>query len=108
MDFSTVKTAGLTDEEVGQVIGVSRVMAWKYRTGKATPRVGEYRGVDLQDRCQVFLKILSALIAKGQLPKPELELTRNPDPEIVARRAAIVAKLRTLVDRHVVDARANT
>ena len=106
MDFSIAKAAGLSDEEVGEILGVSRVMAWKYRKGLAEPRA--YGGVDLRDRATTLVKILDALVAKGQLPKPELTLTRNPDPEIVARRAAVVAKIRGLVDQHVVSARANT
>ena len=106
MDLAIVKVAGLSDEEVGEIIGVSRVMAWKYRKGRAEPRA--YGGVDLRDRATTLVKILDALVAKGQLPKPELALTRNPDPEIVARRAAVVAKIRGLVDQHVVSARANT
>ena len=106
MDFSIAKAAGLSDEEVGEIIGVSRVMAWKYRKGLAEPRA--YGGVDLRDRATTLVKILDALVAKGQLPKPELALTRNPDPEIVARRAAVVAKIRGLVDQHIVSARANT
>ena len=106
MDFSIAKAAGLSDEEVGAIVGVSRVMAWKYRKGIAEPRT--YGGVDLRDRATTLIKILDALVAKRQLPKPELTLTRSPDPEIVTRRAALVAKLRGLVDQHVVSARANT
>ena len=106
MDFSIAKAAGLSDEEVGEIIGVSRVMAWKYRKGLAEPRA--YGGVDLRDRAATLVKILDALVAKGQLPQPALTLPRNPDPEIVARRAAVVAKIRGLVDQHVVSARANT
>ena len=108
MDFSVVTTAGLSDVELGEIVGVSRVMAWKYRTGRAEPRDGKYNGVDLLDRCSVTVKILHALVAKGQLPKPELTLTRSTDPETVAKRAAMISKLRTMVDQHIVAARANT
>ena len=62
MDFSIAKAAGLSDEEVGEIIGVSRVMAWKYRKGLAEPRA--YGGVDLRDRAATLVKILDALGVK--------------------------------------------
>lgn len=109
MDFSVVREAGLTDAELGEIVGVSRVMAWKYRTGKAAPRDGVYNGVDLYARCDVTLKVLRALVKKGQLPKSELVVPRGTvDPGIEARRRVVISKIQALVDQHIVAARANT
>ena len=97
----------MSDEEVGEIIGVSRVMAWKYRTGRASPRLGVYDGVDIHDRCVVALRLLTALVDAKKLPKPHLELGRSPDAELIACRNAMLEKLRRHIDRLVVEASTN-
>lgn len=96
-----ITQAGLTDVELGSILGVSKVMAWKYRTGRAAPRDGLYMGRNLHARLAVLLGVLTRLVEKGTLPKVELTPTRNMDPEITARRAAMTAKLKKLVDDRV-------
>lgn len=92
MDFSLIRKAGITDQEVAKMLGVSQVTVWKYRTGNAAPKRG-----DLGRRTEVLLYVLERLLEKGALPKPELDFHPRMDPELKERRAAVVAKIGALV-----------
>ena len=107
LDFNCVKKAGLTCQEAADIMGVSKVMMWKYVAGKATPRNVLFMGVDIRARATVFTAVLTKLLEKGSLPKVDLAWAPRMHPEKKERRAAVVAKLKQLVDQRVAMASAN-
>lgn len=91
MDFSILDKADLSDAEVADILAVSDIMVYKYRRKGATPRQ-VYGGADLYRRVDVTLKVIERLVEKGQLPRPQPKTTR--DPELRARRAAAIDKIK--------------
>lgn len=107
MDFSIIDKAGLTKAEAASIIGVSDVMLWKYMKQGNQPRE-TYKGVPIRLRCSVTLAVLSKLVELGKLPKKDAPFSKNMDPEQKARREAVCAKLKQLVDDKVAQHQANS
>jgi len=107
MDFSIVAKAGLTTSDVSQILGVSQVMAWKYVTGRATPRKELFKGRDLRARAAVMIYVLEKLVEKGSLPKPELHWSPRLTEELVLKRKTITKRIAALVDERVAVSAAN-
>lgn len=107
MDFKVVVEAGLTNQEAADILGVSKVMMWRYTTGQAEPRRVPYKGVDIKTKAEVMLYALNKLVEKGSLPKPELKWAPRMHHELKARRDGMVQKIKKLVDERVAKALAN-
>ena len=107
MDFSIVTQAGLTNQEAANIVGVSKVMMWRYTTGQAAPRAVKFKGVDLQGRMKTFLYVLTKLVEKGALPKRDLAWAPKMHPELRAKRDAVVLKIKKLVEERVANQPAN-
>ena len=106
MQYDLIYRAGLTRQEAADLIGVSHVILWKWEKRGALPRP-VYQGVPLRHRVEVFLRILDKLIERGSLPLPNLSFSKRMDDETKARRAALVSKLKSLLDSKVAAAPAN-
>lgn len=64
MDLSVFTRAGLTQREISELVGVSRITVWYWMHKKREPH---YLLVDRVDR---ILENLEAAVAKGELPLP--------------------------------------
>lgn len=106
MDYSIVARAGITTAEFAQLVGVSRVMAWKYIKNGIEPR-NRAKGLNVRQRVIVSLLVLTKLVEKGALPKPELAAATTMHPDIRAARNRMLAKLKELVDSRVAQEPAN-
>lgn len=62
MDFEIVTRAGLSQSEFGQLIGVSRLTAHNYMTGKTEPHKM------IQGRVTKVVDLLTKLVVRGTLP----------------------------------------
>ena len=106
MEYDLIYRAGLTRQEAANIIGVSHVILWKWETQGVLPRP-QFKGVPLRHRVETFLRILDKLIERGSLPLPNLTFSKRMDDEMKARRAALVAKLKSLLDSKVAALPAN-
>jgi len=106
MDYSIITKAGLTTQEIADIVGISNVSMWKYVKGTAKPRK-EVAGMPIARRLETTLYVLDRLLAKGSLPKVDLAFAKNMDAERKAKRAAVAAKIKKLVDERVAEPLAN-
>jgi len=107
MDFQVITKAGLNNSDVATILGVSQVSVWKYRKGVAAPRKN-FMGVPIQARMNTLMHVLERLLERGSLPKVDLAFAKNMDPERKAKRAAVMKKIKQLVDERVAQEAANT
>ena len=107
MDFSVFIQAGLINNEVARMLGVSTVMSWKYLNGKATIKKAVNRRVNQKARAETAINVVSKLLEKGSLPKSDLTWKARMDPELRTRRDAMINKLIKLVDERVANTPAN-
>ena len=106
MDFTLITQAGLTRQEAADIMEVSHVILWKWQKGDATPRE-MFNGRPLRSRVETFLMILGKLLEKGALPKTNLTFAKKMEPEMKAKRQAVVSKLKQLLDERVASQRPN-
>lgn len=102
MDYSVIERAGLSPTEVARIVGISRVMMWRYITKGIAPRAAK-----VKNRMAVTLFVLGKLVDKGALPKPELAYTTRPSDELRARRSKLLERINVLVTERVEQAPAN-
>jgi hypothetical protein len=88
------------------VVGISNVSMWKYVKGTAKPRK-EVAGMPIARRLETTLYVLDRWLAKVSLPKVDLAFAKNMDAERKAKRAAVAAKIKKLVDERVAEPLAN-
>ncbi len=106
MDYAIIDRAGITRAEFADLVGVSRVMAWKYITKGIEPR-DRVKGAKTRTRVIVALLVLTKLVEKGALPKPHLAVTTAMHPEIRKARESMMTKLKALIDERVEKEPAN-
>ena len=97
--------AGLSNDEAGTIMGVSRVMMWKYRTGRSAPRKTHKCEPDKAVRYEVMTHVLAALVKKGQLPRHQNGVGRFADPEVKSKREKMILQIKELVDKRVEQVR---
>ena len=107
MDYGIIEEAGLAKSEAARIVGVSDVMMWRYVKDGNEPREA-YGGRPLRKRMQIFLAVLGKLVEKGKLPARDIPFAKRMHPDTAARRAALVAKLKSIVDSKVVESATNT
>lgn len=106
-EYDIITKAGLTIPEAAIIADVSPVIMWRYVNGSAEPRAGKYKGKDLRLAVSTTLMVLNKLVAKGALPKLDLEFARKLHPEKKAKRTAMVQKIKALVAERVAQSSAN-
>lgn len=99
MNYNVIRQAGLTNADVGRIVGVSRVAVLKYLSGESKPK-DTVRG-KAATRMEVLLTVLEKLVASGKLPKLDLAFVPRMPTELKQRRDAIMDKLSALVDAQV-------
>lgn len=87
MDFKLLRKAGITQQEMALIVGLSDVTIWKYVSGRTAPRNENAR------RVGVFLDILKVLVEKGQLPKRGLQVVPRMSEDARTKRTALITKL---------------
>jgi DNA-binding XRE family transcriptional regulator len=87
MDFTIITRAGLSQQEAGDLIGVSRVTMNHYTKGKCRPMAS------IETRMAKVFDVLERLVTAEKLPKN----IRSKDK---AARALLMAKLHTVVEKH--------
>ena len=107
MDYSIIKVAGLTSAEAAKIVGVSKVMMWRYIKDSVDPRE-KYCGRPLRKRTAVFLAVLRKLVEVGKLPAKNIHYAKRMHPEIEAKRTALIDQLKRIVDNKVVESVTNT
>jgi len=92
MDFTPITKAGLSYVEAAEILGVSKVMVFKYLKKGVTPRR------ECEKRVRVALKVLERLVEQNKLPRPDL-IKCSTAHSIRDARAQMVATIRVFVEK---------
>lgn len=100
MDFTIIVRSGLSLQEVGEILDVSRVTVYKYTRG-AQPRASRLA------RTQATLRVLERLVERGQLPLKDVNKF-SINEQIRDKRQSTVAKIKAHIDAALATTPANT